>query len=241
MQVKTKGIVLHQVKYSDTASIVNIYTQQFGRMSFMVRGMNKKKSSLRSALFQPLSVVEIDFSHHPKMSIQYLKEIRIVRPFFDIPFNPAKGSLAMFLVEILHKALRHSERDEYLYDFLEKSVFDLDECEKGLGNFHLYFLLQLSNHLGFLPNTEEMELCRYFDLQNGIFIQNIPAHAQYLKNENVDDFKILMHLEWANLESLSLSKSRRSDLLNAMIQYYELHLPDFKTIHSLEVLHNLWN
>lgn len=241
MQVKTKGIVLHQIKYSDSSNIVNIYTQQFGRMSFMVRGLNKKKSSLRSALLQPLSVVEIDFLLHPKINIQHLKEIRIVQPFFDIPYNAVKGSLAMFLVEILHKILHHSEKDEYLYEFLEKSVFDLDKCERGLGNFHLYFLIQLSNQLGFSPNDEEMELCKYFDLQNGIFIQNIPAHTQFLQNENVLDFKVLLNLELDNLDSLPLSKTRRRELLDALIEYYRLHLPDFKTVNSVEVLHNLWN
>lgn len=241
MQVKTKGIVLHQVKYSDSSNIVNIYTQQFGRMTLMVRGVNKKKSTLRTALLQPLSVVEIDFMYHPKNNMHHLREIRVVQPFFDIPFNPVKGSLAMFLVEILHKVLHHSEQDEYLYDFLEKSMFDLDNCQKGLGNFHLYFLMQLSNYLGFFPNTDEMESCKIFDLQNGIFLPYIPTHSQFLKNENAKDFKILLNLELENLEILSLSKTRRSELLDAVVEYYKLHIPDFRTVNSLEVLHNLWN
>lgn len=241
MQVKTKGIVLHQVKYSDSSNIVNIYTQQFGRMTFMVRGVNNKKSTLRTALLQPLSVVEIDFMHHAKNNMHHLKEIRAIQPFSDIPFNPVKGSLAMFLVEILHKTLRHSEQDEYLYDFLEKSVFDLDNCEKGLGNFHLYFLMQLSNHLGFFPNVEEMEICKIFDLQNGVFISDVPSHTHFLQNENAVDFKTLLNLELENLEALSLSKTRRTELLDAVVEYYKLHLPDLKSVNSLEVLHNLWN
>ncbi len=176
MQVKTKGIVLHQVKYSDSSNIVNIYTQQFGRMTFMVRGINRKKSSLRTALLQPLSVVEIDFMHHAKNNMHHLREIRVVQPFFDIPFNPVKVSLAMFLVEILHKILHHAEKDEYLYGFLEKSVFDLDKCDQGLANFHLYFLIQLSNQLGFFPNNEEMEFVNIL-ICKMVFLHKILHHT----------------------------------------------------------------
>ena len=77
MQAKTTGIILHQVKYSDSQSIVSIYTREFGRMSYMVRGANRKKSATRSALLQPLSIVEIDVSHNPKKDIQSIKSFLI--------------------------------------------------------------------------------------------------------------------------------------------------------------------
>lgn len=241
MHVKTKGIVLHQVKYSDSSVIVNIYTQQFGRMSFMVRGVNRKKSSLRMALLQPLSVVEIDFMHHTKNSIHYLKELRMVQPFFDIPFNPVKNSLAIFVAEILHKSLKHTEQDEFLYHFLEKTVFDLDKTESGLGNFHLYFLLKFSEYLGFSPNTEQMETAHFFDLQNGVFERFQPNHFHFLQEDALQSFKVLMAINTGNLNSLSLSKNKRTELLNGLIEYYKLHLSDFQSIRSLEVLHHLWN
>ncbi|MGC3977242.1 MAG: DNA repair protein RecO [Paludibacteraceae bacterium] len=241
MHVKTKGIILHQVKFSDSSNVVNVYTQQFGRLTFMVRGMNKKKSLSRAALLQPLSIVEIDFVYRHANNIQYLKELRLIYPFNDIPFNPVKGSLAMFLVEILYKVLRLSEQDEYLYDFLEKSVLNLDNCNGGLANFHLFFLLQLSGYLGFSPNMEQMEQCNYFDLQNGIFVTSEPAHNQFLKRESTLDFKNLLNINLTDLDILTLTKLRRASLLDALIRYYELHLPDFKTIKSIEVLHDLWN
>ncbi|VBB46903.1 DNA repair protein RecO [uncultured Paludibacter sp.] len=241
MQVKTKGIVLHQVKYSDSSNIVNIYTRQFGKLSFMVRGINKKKSVCKSAFLQPLSVLEIDFAHYPKNNVQHLKEVRIVQPFFEIPFHPVKSSLAIFMAEILHKTLKHTEADENLYDFLEKSVFELDKCEQGLGNFHLCFLVKLSEHLGFSPNVERMETANFFDLQNGVFEHFQPSHTHFLQKENVESFKVLMEMNFNNLNVLSLTKNRRAELLNSLIEYYKLHLPDFQKIKSTEVLHDLWN
>ena len=96
MLSKTTGIILHQVKYSDSRSIVSIYTRKFGRVSYMVRGANNKKSTCRAALLQPLSVVEIDVFHNPKKDIQTIKDMRIAIPFFHIPYDPVKNGLALF-------------------------------------------------------------------------------------------------------------------------------------------------
>ena len=81
MQAKTTGIILNQVKYSDSQSIVNIYTREFGRMSYVVRGVNRKKSAARPALLQPLSIVEIDVYHNPKKDIQNIRDMRVSVPF----------------------------------------------------------------------------------------------------------------------------------------------------------------
>lgn len=240
MQAKTTGIILHQLKYSDSSNIVSIYTRQFGRTTFMVRGANRKKSACRAALFQPLSVVEMDFSYQPKRDMHHLKEARIIQPFADIPFNPVKSSLAIFLAEVLHKTLKHTEADEHLYCFLEKSVFALDECTDGLGNFHLCFLMQLCEYLGFSPSDERVDDARFFDLQNGVFEYFQPNHPYFLQKENVEAFKVLTKMNFGTLHTLPLSKARRAELLNAMMDYYKLHLADFQTIKSVEVLQDIW-
>ena len=50
MHYKTKGIVLHQVKYSESSIIVKVYTELFGLRSFIFKGVRKKKSSLKEYL-----------------------------------------------------------------------------------------------------------------------------------------------------------------------------------------------
>ena len=56
---KTKGIVLHQIKYSDSGIIVQLYTSIFGRQSLLVKGLRKKKSGRHNILFQPLRIIHL--------------------------------------------------------------------------------------------------------------------------------------------------------------------------------------
>ena len=240
MQAKTTGIILHQVKYNDNQSIVSIYTREFGRISYMVRGANKKKSACRAALLQPLSIVEIDVSHNPKKEIQSIRDMRIAVPFCHIPYNPVKNCLALFMTEVLHKILKHSENDEELYLFIENSVRELDECKEGIGNFHLVFLAQLANRLGFAPDVAEMNSMQYFDMMNGVFRNTRPDHVHYLPPETAGVFSRIVRMDYNGLNELPMTRIQRADMLNHFIEYYKLHLADFHSLHSVDVLHKLW-
>ncbi len=48
---KTKGIILHQIKYTDSGVIAQVYTREFGRQSLMIKGMRSKKSGRHNVLF----------------------------------------------------------------------------------------------------------------------------------------------------------------------------------------------
>ncbi|MDR0658950.1 MAG: recombination protein O N-terminal domain-containing protein, partial [Mediterranea sp.] len=57
MLQKTAGIVLHSLKYNDTSNIVDIYTELYGRTSFLVPVSRKRKAAVRPVFFQPLSII----------------------------------------------------------------------------------------------------------------------------------------------------------------------------------------
>lgn len=240
MQSKTTGIILHQVKYSDSQSIVSIYTREFGRVSYMVRGANKKKSACRAALLQPLSIVEIDVNHNPKKEIQNIRDMRISVPFLQIPYDPVKNCLALFMTEVLHKTLKHSENDEDLYNFIENSVCELDACSEGVGNFHLVFLAGLAKQLGFAPDSLNVNGFRYFDLLNGVFVRNQPEHVHFLEGGQADTFRSILNLDYGCLNNIPMNRLQRAEILNNFVEYYRLHLADFHSLHSIEVLHKLW-
>jgi DNA repair protein RecO (recombination protein O) len=240
MQIKTNGIVLHSIKHTDSSTIITVYTQHFGRVSYLVHGANKKKSVVRSAFLQPLSIVDMDVFHTPGKDIQRIKDIRMEHQFTGIPFNPVKNSLALFISEMLFRTLRQSDPDESLFLFLENSILQLDCCEMGLANFHLVFLLKLTRYLGFEPNADD-EHTNYFDLMNGVFQREKPLHAHYLLPEVSSYFNEVLNADYSDMAKLTFPRSTRIKLLEAMIEYYRLHIPEFHGLHSLAVLQSLFD
>ena len=240
MQVKTTGIVLHSIKYTDSANIVTIYTRHFGRVSYMVHGVNKKKSTFRPAYLQALSILDMDVYHEPGKSIQRIKDIRIMYQFTGIPVDPIKNAMALLLSEVLFRTLWQTEPDESVFLFLENSIQQLDCCEMGISNFHLVFMLKLTRYLGFEPNSDARD-GKYFDLMNGVFLKAIPIHSHVLLPADSSDFKALLDSDYEKMHLLIFSRAKRIKLLEIMVEYYRLHIPDFHGLHSLAVLQSLFD
>jgi DNA repair protein RecO (recombination protein O) len=240
MQVKTSGIVLHSVKYNDSSTIVTIYTQHFGRASYRIYGVNKKTSVFRAAFQQPLSMLEMDVFHSPGKEIQRIKDARMEYQFAELPFDPVKNSLALFISELLFRSLRQTEPDENLFLFLENSIQQLDCCKTGIGNFHLVFLIKLTRYLGFEPYSEEINE-KYFDLMNGVFQAEKTLHPHFLLPEVTSDFVVLLNVDYSNMDKLILTREKRTNLLKGLVEYYRLHIPEFHGLQSLAVLQSLFD
>ncbi len=240
MLIKTNGIILHSLKYNDNSTIVSIYTYHFGRISYMVHGVNKKKAKFRASFLQALSIVEIDVYHVPGKNLQNIREIRSVYPFTGIPFDPLKNSLALFISEILFRALKQTEPDENLYHFLDNSIRVLDCCDQGLANFHLVFMMKLTRYLGFAPNDEGKEE-KYFDLLNGVFIHERPPHMHFIESDLTKNFIKIMQTDYIHMYTVIISRDERMKLLDAFVEYYKLHVADFYGLNSLPILHSLFD
>ena len=51
MLEKTRAIVLNQIKYTDSGIIARMYTREFGRQSFLIKGMRNKKAGKQQYSF----------------------------------------------------------------------------------------------------------------------------------------------------------------------------------------------
>ena len=118
MLCKTRGIVLHTIPYNDKYSIIYMYTEAFGRASYLVSRSRGKKSTVSKALFIPLSVLEMEVEHLNKRDLHRIKETRICFPLNDVCCDPVKNVLALFLSEVLFRVVKDTESDPRLFDYL---------------------------------------------------------------------------------------------------------------------------
>lgn len=238
---KTRGIVLHQLKYSDTSLIVKIYTESLGLQTYLVRGARSKRSSFRSSLFQPMTLLELVVYHREKNELQNIREAEIAEPFHSISSELRKSTIALFLSEILMKALNAGESNDEMFAFISSSLRFLDVQEEGIENFHLFFLAKLSRYLGFYPRGNPDREGEYFDLREGKFSLTPPHHPDQLDRDIGMKLYMLSGLQASDLSSLNIDKELRNELLSALLLYYQIHLSGLGNIKSVEILKEVFN
>ena len=183
------AIVLNIARYSDTGSIVHLYTAEHGRMQYAVYG-NKLKGVLR-----PLSVIEYTSSRRNNAPTQMgtLSSASLLYPLQRLNIEVQRQCVAMFVAEVLASTLRHPMSDQPLYDWLCEVIQHLDQ-DAEISNLHLRFLLDYATYLGIgIDDTEHPE---WFMAPN-----NRSERQQRLREliayyeEHIEDFRAPKSLE----------------------------------------------
>lgn len=240
MLVKTNAIVLNSLKYGESQIIVDMFTEMYGRLSFMQRISRTSRSGVKKQFFQPLTILSIEFDFRPSQKLQRIKEAAVACPFVSIPFDALKLSIAMFVAEFTSYCTRSEQANRPLYLFVENSVRWLDACTNGFANFHIIYMLHLSRFVGFYPNLDSGVGKTWFDMRSGCFTGSMPAHNDVLQPDEANKIRLLMRLNYTTMRLLSLSRSERNRIVEVVLQYYGLHQPGFPEMKSLPVLMQLF-
>lgn len=235
----TRGIALHATKFSETSSVVKIYTELFGLQSYLVKGIRKQNAKIKPGLFQPLTLLDLVVYHKEKTSLQNLKEAAYSHPYQSIPFDIRKSSLALFINELIYKTIHEEEPHPELFEFLFGTCLQLDAAAENFSLFHLVFSLQLTRYLGCMPQSNYSTATPYLNLRDGIFQAEAPDHREFLDPVMSRLFDKLLVMPEGKVPSFTVPSESRDNLLEAILNYYRLHVPGFRELKSHHVLHTV--
>ena len=235
---KTEGIVLKSIKYSDTSIITKIFTREFGEYSFIIRGVRGKNNKSKSNIFQPLQILELDIYYHPDKNILKLREYRPAFIYQKIYTDIVTQSTAIFMLETISKCIQEHEVNTELYDFFRMKLTDIDIQGQITPLDPQLYLLGLVEILGITPSTEQSNanLLGYFNLETALF-EPEPSYYQICLNQKDSQ---LFH-SFINKEEITYTKSERLKILDALINYFKIHISGFKQLNSLEIIRQLLN
>ncbi|MDA3930025.1 MAG: DNA repair protein RecO [Prolixibacteraceae bacterium] len=238
---KSRAIVLHHLKYSETSVIATLYTEAFGRQSYMINGIRSSKSKTKMGLLQPLFLLDVEAYHKPGREIQRLKEFRISQLYTSIPFDIFKSTMAMFMAEMMDKVLRSEETDNSLFDFIYHSFLFFDSIEKGAANFHLWFLIRMIGFLGYQFENNYSQTNVFFDLKAGNFVPQRPLYPATPNTEESEIIAQLIKMKAEEIQDFKMSGETRARILHLLLECYSIHFEGIGTINSLKVLQEIFH
>jgi DNA repair protein RecO (recombination protein O) len=238
MQISTEGIVVRRIKYGESGSIVHIFTRSSGMRHFIVKSGKHRNSG---AFFFPLAQLEFVMTLGKENALGYLKDIRISYPYKTMYQDVKRSAVAIFLSEVLSHVLQNEIQNIALFNFVQQSLQKFDIMQDN-PNFHILFLLDLTEFLGFCPQRNGNGCSSnngygthgggmYFDLRNGCFCTERPLHNNYFEGNKAVLFSNLVHRR---------EVGERLPLLEALLSYYRIHTSISDNIHSLSILHEVF-
>jgi DNA repair protein RecO (recombination protein O) len=210
MLVKTDGIILRQIPFSETSIIVKIFTRDYGLVSFLVKGAKSKKNP-RANILKPINQVSISYYKKDTKGLRQLKECQLIFAPDAQQFGIYKSSIAMMMVELLNTTITEDEyTDAEKYNFIEHSFQYLIDHELN-SNFYLSFLYQYSIYLG-------------IELPISIFT-------------NSDQAFILS--DYTTIQQIKLIKSDRKNMFKKIEQHYFENLTNYKSLRSIDIIEEI--
>lgn len=240
MYMRTRALVLRTTKYNDEAVITHLLTQSHGCIDMWVRVSRSRRAAVRHTLFQPLTLVEVEWNEQRKADLKRPTAARAVQPFASLPYEPSKLAIALFLADFLHHAVRSEQDASDVFGYVVDSLQWLDACPSSYANFHLVFLLRLTRFLGFMPEVADYVPGSYFDMRSGTFGTGAAPHADCLTPADAAWVPKLLRMRYETMRVFRFSGADRSRLLAALNRYYALHLPGFPDLKSLDVLREMF-
>ncbi len=225
MLLNTNAIVLSAIKFKEHSLIVSCYTKELGIQSYILHHIFKsKKGKLNPAYFQLLTQLEIQTNVKQNQTLHKITEVKLNHSYDSIHINIYKSTVTMFLAEVLQSILKEEEKNIELYNFIETSLlwFDLNRFNP---NFHIAFLLKLCQYLGIYPNPYTLDQFFFKHEKNNLKIQ-------ILKNILGTDFDKVIDIK--------INANTRNEILDEILNYFKIHLGDFKKPNSLKILHDIF-
>ena len=228
----TPAIVLSNMRYRETSLIVKCLTQEFGLQSYIVNGVRSAKAHPRMAYYMPLSLLSLVVYHRPGADLNRISQVA----FYEAGLLPDGGiektTIRLFLSEILNRVLKEEEQNPVLFEFVFTSLLAFEHAEEHLQNFHLQFLLRLSNLLGFgLRDATEL-----FNQVHDLGIGRTGTTGLAVAQEQ-EALQALIELPY--FAEMVLPAAIRRHLLEILINFYRRHL-EMPQVRSLQVLQDVF-
>jgi DNA repair protein RecO (recombination protein O) len=233
MRISEKALVLQSIKHGDKKYILKLFSQQHGMITAAVNAGQSKTSRIRTSSIMALNFVEAEIIFKENKDIHLITELNVYKAQSAIHREVSKLSLAQFMHEVMLKTLKDQHGHEELFKFIEGCFDYLNEAKEAYSNLHIYFLLELSKHLGFEPQNNYNSSDVFFDVREGRFSETALVWPFGIGKEESALFSNVLK---NNLLTMRFSKEEKHLLLDLFLNYYAFHVPGFGNLKSPEVL-----
>ncbi|MCK4233496.1 DNA repair protein RecO [candidate division WOR-3 bacterium] len=156
---KTQVIVLKGMDYRETSRIITAFSEGFGKIKLIAKGVRNPKSRMSAAL-QSFVNSEIVFYKKETRELHLVREAEMVEYFGGIHNDLLRFNYASVVADFLSSLLATEQVSKTLYQYSLFTLHRIDKRKKKYLPFTLVsFLLKGADLLGFRIELEKCKVC----------------------------------------------------------------------------------
>ena len=155
MIVKTRAVVLREIKYRDQSKICSLYTREFGKVSVIIKGARNPKNRL-SGLFNAGNILDLVLYKKSGRDLHLVSDANLlVSPMVPLP-DMERFAILYRIIDLVSQATERDEKNLTLFTLLAGSLEQLYRSGINFQQLYAWFLLRFVSVLGFQPS---LRLC----------------------------------------------------------------------------------
>lgn len=245
--IKVNGIILKKVPFRETSIILEVFTDELGKISVIAKGIRKEKDK-NTGLTEILNELELVLYKNPNSELYILKSANLMKAhLFDSNFKC--NILMNAAVEIYRQLIIQNEDSGKMYELLSKYLEYIKEIEvNGIAIFWR-FLLRVFVLLGIDFNITNCMICHkkqnlfaYYPHKHGFICNECykPAFDNFLLKMSNEQSELLSNLNHIGklLKEIELSKTTISQVNKIFLTHLSEHFHQKFHLKSLELYEN---
>lgn len=240
--VKTRAIVLRRLDFGDTSRIAHFFTEEFGKLSAMVKGAKSPKSKTGLAI-DLLNMVELVLYKKDTREVQLVSQVELLKHFSNIRDDFEKFRFASAVIELLATMITESEPHPKLFEGSVKILSLIDSSSENPKLLFVKYFLFFLREFGYEFQFEQCSACgrviskgeqASYNFEAGIFCAD--CRTDRLTNFNFSEelFELIFCLN----QKKSLCTYEEEDLDTILVlleKFLSYNVGEFKGLKSLKI------
>lgn len=239
---KTEGIVLSKLDYSDSSKIVALYTEEFGKISAIVKGGRGKNSKV-GMVVDPLNIIQIVLYNKENRDVQLLSSAEMLFYFAKIHNDFERMKYSYAILELLKYLTVENEANNRLYKGSKKILQLMDTLEDQPEILFLKYFLFILQETGFEIQMDACSICHKeiekervngFNYEHGMLCNDCKNLYHTFLEIPMELFEQIYSLKVGKrLKNYNLPAMKK--LIIALEKFLKFHVQGFNGIKSLQI------
>jgi DNA repair protein RecO (recombination protein O) len=154
---KSRAIVLKLVDFSESSSVVTLFTEDFGKIGALAKGAKRPKGPFEGAL-DLLALVRIVFLHKSSDALDLLTEAKLERRFRSAQRDLSRLYAGYYVAELLTELTDHGDPHPLLFLAADAALNALDQ-DAAIAETIVRFEMAALREAGHAPSLDQCVVC----------------------------------------------------------------------------------